>query len=53
MPAPTQDPAPERMPVIFLSHGAPPLADDPLWTGQLADWGAGMPRPASVKNSLA
>ncbi len=38
----------ERMPVIFLSHGAPPLADDPLWTRQLADWSASMPRPQSV-----
>ena len=37
-----------RMPAIYLSHGAPPLADDTLWTGQLAEWSAGLPRPASV-----
>ena len=37
-----------RMPAIYLSHGAPPLADDALWTRQLADWSAGLPRPASV-----
>ncbi len=37
-----------RMPVIYLSHGAPPLADDPVWTRQLADWSAAMPRPSSV-----
>jgi 4,5-DOPA dioxygenase extradiol len=37
-----------RMPAIYLSHGAPPLADDTLWTGQLADWSAKLPRPASV-----
>ena len=37
-----------RMPAIYLSHGAPPLADDTLWTGQLAGWSAGLPRPASV-----
>jgi 4,5-DOPA dioxygenase extradiol len=36
------------MPVIYLSHGAPPLADDPVWTRQLAGWSATMPRPASV-----
>lgn len=36
------------MPVIYLSHGAPPLADDPLWTRQLADWSASMPKPGSV-----
>ena len=37
-----------RMPAIYLSHGAPPLADDTLWTRQLADWSAVLPRPASV-----
>ena len=37
-----------RMPAIYLSHGAPPLADDTLWTGQLADWAGNLPRPASV-----
>ena len=36
------------MPVVFLSHGAPPLADDPVWTDQLASWSASMPRPRSV-----
>lgn len=38
----------QRMPVIFLSHGAPPLADDPLWTDQLSEWSASMPKPSSV-----
>jgi len=37
-----------RMPAIYLSHGAPPLADDALWTGQLARWSAALPKPASV-----
>jgi 4,5-DOPA dioxygenase extradiol len=37
-----------RMPAIYLSHGAPPLADDAIWPGQLADWAAQLPRPASV-----
>lgn len=38
----------DRMPVVFLSHGAPPLADDPVWTRQLFDWSSAMPKPASV-----
>ncbi|MEX0863822.1 MAG: class III extradiol ring-cleavage dioxygenase [Acidimicrobiia bacterium] len=38
----------QRMPVIYLSHGAPPLADDPVWTRQLADWSESMPKPSSV-----
>ncbi|KAB2347926.1 dioxygenase family protein [Actinomadura rudentiformis] len=37
-----------RMPVLYLSHGAPPLADDAAWTGQLAGWSADLPRPTSV-----
>jgi len=36
------------MPVIYLSHGAPPLADDEEWTRQLAEWSASMPKPSSV-----
>lgn len=38
----------ERMPAIYLSHGAPPLADDALWTSQLADWARELPKPKSV-----
>ncbi|MGW0732061.1 dioxygenase family protein [Streptomyces sp. NPDC002851] len=37
-----------RMPVLYLSHGAPPLADDALWPGQLAAWSAALPRPRAV-----
>ncbi|NGO73964.1 dioxygenase [Streptomyces boncukensis] len=36
------------MPVLYLSHGAPPLADDALWTAQLAGWAARLPRPRAV-----
>ncbi|MDT0345498.1 dioxygenase family protein [Streptomyces litchfieldiae] len=38
----------DRMPVLYLSHGAPPLADDGLWTAQLAGWAAELPRPAAI-----
>jgi len=37
-----------RMPAIYLSHGAPPLADDPIWPGQLAAWSAELPRPTAI-----
>jgi len=37
-----------RMPAIYLSHGAPPLADDALWTQQLASWAQELPKPRSV-----
>ncbi len=37
-----------RMPVLYLSHGAPPLADDAVWTDQLAGWSRELPRPTSI-----
>ncbi|GAA1117455.1 MULTISPECIES: dioxygenase family protein [Kitasatospora] len=40
--------APGRMPTLYLSHGAPPLADDPVWPGQLAAWSADLPRPTAI-----
>ncbi|MEU4801023.1 class III extradiol ring-cleavage dioxygenase [Actinosynnema sp. NPDC023587] len=36
------------MPVLYLGHGAPPLADDERWTGELASWSATLPRPESI-----
>ena len=36
------------MPVLYLSHGAPPLADDPTWTQELAAWSADLPRPKNI-----
>ncbi|MEE1755811.1 dioxygenase family protein [Streptomyces sp. SP18CS02] len=36
------------MPALYLSHGAPPLADDPVWPAELAAWSAGLPRPAAI-----
>src|SRR4051812_12111799 len=38
----------DTMPVIYLSHGAPPLADDQVWTGQLAQWSSDMKRPTAI-----
>lgn len=37
-----------RQPTLFLSHGAPPLADDPLWTRQLAEWSSELPKPKNI-----
>jgi 4,5-DOPA dioxygenase extradiol len=36
------------MPALYLSHGAPPLADDARWPGELADWSAALPRPSAI-----
>jgi 4,5-DOPA dioxygenase extradiol len=43
-----QTSAPARQPVLYLSHGAPPLADDTTWTAELAQWSSDLPRPRSV-----
>lgn len=37
-----------RTPVLYLSHGAPPLADDEKWTSQLADWSAALDKPSAI-----
>jgi 4,5-DOPA dioxygenase extradiol len=38
----------DRMPVLYLSHGAPPLADDAVWTDELSQWGRDLPKPSSI-----
>jgi len=46
-----QSPSPaasDRQPVLYLSHGAPPLADDETWTGQLHAWSDRLPRPTNI-----
>jgi 4,5-DOPA dioxygenase extradiol len=35
-------------PVLYLSHGAPPLADDTTWTGELHDWSAKLEKPKDI-----
>jgi 4,5-DOPA dioxygenase extradiol len=46
--APARDRSAERMPALFISHGAPPLVDDPLWVGQLKALASGLPPPAAI-----
>lgn len=38
----------ERMPALYLGHGAPPLLDDRVWSGELADWAGTLPRPRGI-----
>ncbi|HET7195053.1 MAG TPA: class III extradiol ring-cleavage dioxygenase [Nocardioides sp.] len=40
--------APGRMPALYFGHGAPPLLDDPVWSGQLANLASGLPRPRAI-----
>jgi 4,5-DOPA dioxygenase extradiol len=36
------------MPALFLSHGAPPLVDNPVWVAQLQELAAGLPKPTAI-----
>jgi 4,5-DOPA dioxygenase extradiol len=38
----------DRMPALYIGHGAPPLLDDPVWSGQLRHLAAGLPRPTAI-----
>ena len=38
----------ERMPALYIGHGAPPLLDDELWTSQLAALAQDLPRPKAI-----
>ena len=44
----TEEPTADRMPTVYLGHGAPPLVDDPTWTAQLASWAKELPRPREI-----
>ncbi len=38
----------QRMPALYIGHGAPPLLDDALWTSQLRSLAADLPRPKAI-----
>jgi len=37
-----------RMPTLFIAHGAPPLLDDVRWMGELKAWADAVPRPKAI-----
>jgi 4,5-DOPA dioxygenase extradiol len=41
-------PTTERMPALYLSHGAPPLVDDRRWVEQLTSVAGNLPTPSAV-----
>ena len=36
------------MPALYIGHGAPPLLDDPVWSGELRAWASELPRPRAI-----
>ena len=37
-----------QTPALYIGHGAPPLLDDPVWSGQLRDQAAALDRPRAI-----
>jgi 4,5-DOPA dioxygenase extradiol len=38
----------DRMPALYIGHGAPPLLDDPVCSSQMAGLAADLPRPKAI-----
>lgn len=38
----------EKMPALYIGHGAPPLLDDPIWKGQLAALAKSIAKPKAI-----
>jgi 4,5-DOPA dioxygenase extradiol len=38
----------DRIPAIYLGHGAPPLLDEQEWPRELAEWAKRLPRPKAI-----
>ncbi len=36
------------IPALYISHGAPPLFEDPTWMGELFDWAQSLPKPRAI-----
>ena len=45
---PLWSPADGPLPALYVSHGAPPLFDDPLWIHELFTWSQALPKPRAV-----
>jgi 4,5-DOPA dioxygenase extradiol len=38
----------DRMPALYIGHGAPPLLDDPVWSAELRTLAGAFPRPKAI-----
>lgn len=38
----------QKQPVLYISHGAPPLLDDELWMSQLSQWADQLGKPRGI-----
>jgi len=37
-----------KAPALYIGHGAPPLLDDPIWGGELANWSERLEKPTAI-----
>jgi 4,5-DOPA dioxygenase extradiol len=37
-----------KMPALYIGHGAPPLLEDEIWSGELANWSKELPKPKAI-----
>lgn len=44
----TPDRSRDRLPALYLGHGAPPLLEDEEWMAQLRAWADALPRPRQI-----
>ena len=44
----TWEPSDGPLPVLFVSHGAPPTLDDAQWLDDLFRWGQSLPKPRAI-----
>jgi 4,5-DOPA dioxygenase extradiol len=44
----TWEPSDGTLPALFVSHGAPPVLDDPQWLDDLYTWSQSMPKPRAI-----
>jgi 4,5-DOPA dioxygenase extradiol len=42
------DPSYGPMPAMYLSHGAPPVFDDPEWINDFFIWSQSLPKPKAI-----
>ena len=42
------EPSDGALPALFVSHGAPPVLDDPQWLDDLFTWSQSMPKPRGI-----
>src|SRR5215217_3594378 len=38
----------DRMPALYIGHGAPPLLDEPVWSAELRTLAGAIPRPKAI-----